>query len=103
MQGRADLVLIDCLTMYVAGRLVDGETEAQITSRVEKICKAAVASKMKTIIVSNEIGCGVVPHTDWGRQFRDDLGRANQIAARYAEEAIVLVSGIPLVLKGRQK
>jgi len=97
---RTELVLIDCLTMYVAGRLVKGEKEAKIQARVESLCKKAAASKITTILVSNEVGSGIVPMTDWGRRFQDYLGRANQTAARSAEHAIVMVSGIPMVLKG---
>jgi adenosylcobinamide kinase/adenosylcobinamide-phosphate guanylyltransferase len=97
---RAELILIDCLTMYVAGRLMENESEAAVSTRIEKLCKAAAASSKTTILVSNEVGCGVVPTTDLGVQFRDYAGRANQIAARYAAEVYWLVSGIPVPLKG---
>jgi adenosylcobinamide kinase/adenosylcobinamide-phosphate guanylyltransferase len=102
VKGRADLVLIDCLTMYVAGRLVNGEPESKIMSRVDKLCKAAAASRLTTIIVSNEVGSGLVPTTEWGRQFRDYLGRANNQVARRADNAYLMVSGLPLVLKGEK-
>jgi adenosylcobinamide kinase/adenosylcobinamide-phosphate guanylyltransferase len=97
---RTELVLIDCLNMYVAGRLVHGEKESKIYARVEKLCKAAAASEITTILVSNEVGSGIVPTTDWGLKFRDYLGRSNQIAARYAEDVYWLVSGIPVQIKG---
>ena len=97
---RTEVVLIDCLTMYVSGRLVEGEKDAKIYSRVEKLCKAAAASKITTILVSNEVGSGLVPTTDWGLKFRDYLGRANQIAAKYADQVVLMVSGLPVPLKG---
>jgi adenosylcobinamide kinase/adenosylcobinamide-phosphate guanylyltransferase len=95
-----ELLLIDCLTMYVSGRLMENETEAKVCARVEKLCKAAAESPLTTILVSNEVGCGVVPATDLGLKFRDYAGRANQIAARYAQEVYWLISGIPVPLKG---
>jgi adenosylcobinamide kinase/adenosylcobinamide-phosphate guanylyltransferase len=95
-----ELLLLDCLTLYVSACLVARETEAKISARVETFCKAAAASKITTVVVSNEVGSGVVPMTDWGLQFQDYLGRANQIVARYADQAILMVSGIPFVLKG---
>lgn len=98
---RTELILLDCLTLYVAGRLMKEEAESKINARVEKFCKAAAASPITTIMVSNEVGSGLVPTTELGLKFRDYLGRANQIAARYAEDAYVMVSGIPLTLKGR--
>jgi adenosylcobinamide kinase/adenosylcobinamide-phosphate guanylyltransferase len=97
---RTELLLFDCLTLYVSGRLMQGESEVKIAKRVEKFCKAAAASSIKTILVSNEVGSGLVPTSDLGLKFRDYAGRANQIAARYAQEAYVLISGIPLPLKG---
>jgi adenosylcobinamide kinase/adenosylcobinamide-phosphate guanylyltransferase len=93
------LILIDCLTMYVSWRLMQKEDETKIAMRIEKLCKNAVSSPMTTLIVSNEVGSGLVPPTELGRKFRDYAGRANQIVARYAQEAYVLISGIPLPLK----
>jgi len=95
-----ELVLIDCLTMYVAWCLMKKESEDTIAAKIETLCKTAVSSPLTTILVSNEVGSGVVPKSELGRKFRDDAGRANQIAARYAQEAYVLISGIPLPLKG---
>jgi len=100
MDRRTELLLIDCLTLYVSGCLMQGETESKIAARVEKFCRAAAASSKTTILVSNEVGSGLVPTTDLGLRFRDYLGRANQIAARYADEVILMVSGIPVPLKG---
>jgi adenosylcobinamide kinase/adenosylcobinamide-phosphate guanylyltransferase len=96
---RTELLLVDCLTLYVSGRLMEGEEESKISKRVEKFCQAAAVSPITTILVSNEVGSGLVPTTELGRQFRDVAGRANQIVAQYAQKAYVLISGIPLVLK----
>jgi adenosylcobinamide kinase/adenosylcobinamide-phosphate guanylyltransferase len=97
---RIELILIDCLTLYVSGRLMEGEGESAISARVEKFCKAAAASPVTSILVSNEVGSGLVPATDLGLKFRDYLGRANQVAARYADEVVLMVSGLPVTIKG---
>jgi adenosylcobinamide kinase/adenosylcobinamide-phosphate guanylyltransferase len=99
-RGRADLVLIDCLTLHVSGRLMQNEGESKICSRVERLCKAAVSSPITTVIVSNEVGGGLVPGTDLGRKFQNAMGRTNQIVARYAEKVVVMISGLPFSLKG---
>jgi len=97
---KTELVLVDCLTMYVSARLMQGENESRIAARVEKFCKTAAGSPLTTIVVSNEVGSGVVPASELGRKFRDCAGRANQIVARYADTAYVMISGFPLALKG---
>lgn len=99
---RTEVLLIDCLTLYVSGRLMQGEGESRICARVKKLCQAAASSPRTTLIVSNEVGCGLVPMTDMGRTFRDYAGRANQIVARYANQVYLMVSGIPVLLKGNK-
>ena len=99
---RTEVLLLDCLTLYVSERLMQGVPESKIGAQVEKFCKAAAASPVTTVVVSNEVGSGLVPATDLGRQFRDYLGRANLIAARYARHAYLMASGIPIVLKGEK-
>jgi adenosylcobinamide kinase/adenosylcobinamide-phosphate guanylyltransferase len=51
------------------------------------------------VVVTNEVGWGVVPETPLGRLFRDAAGRANQVAARQAQEVVLMVSGLPIVVK----
>jgi adenosylcobinamide kinase/adenosylcobinamide-phosphate guanylyltransferase len=97
---RTGAVLIDCLTLYVSARLMKGETEPRINARIERFCRKALASKTVTIVVSNEVGSGLVPETALGRAFRDCAGRANQTVARRADRAVLMVSGLPVMLKG---
>jgi adenosylcobinamide kinase / adenosylcobinamide-phosphate guanylyltransferase len=52
------------------------------------------------VLVSNEVGMGIVPPYPMGRRFRDLLGRLNQAVAAEADEAVLLVAGLPLILKG---
>jgi len=100
LSKKTQVVLVDCLTLYVSGCLVAGDIEIRIRARVEEFCKTAAASSITVILVSNEVGSGSVPTTEWGLQFQDYLGRANQIAAHYAKHMYLMVSGIPVKLKG---
>ena len=95
-----DGILLDCLTLYVSGLLMAGIGESEIVQRVEALCLALRESPCQAAIVTNEVGSGLVPETPLGRQFRDVAGRANQAAARQAQEVVLLVSGIPVVIKG---
>jgi adenosylcobinamide kinase / adenosylcobinamide-phosphate guanylyltransferase len=93
---KSRVVLIDCLSLFVSNLLLDGLEEKLILVRVQKI----LDSRTQTlIVVSNEVGMGLVPEYPLGRQFRDVLGRANQLVARAATQAFFLVSGIPMRLK----
>src|SRR5260370_665380 len=75
LDRRTELLLVDCLTLYVSRCLEEGETETVIEDRVEKFCRAAAASRITTIVVSNEVGSGVIPTTDWGLKLGDYLVR----------------------------
>jgi adenosylcobinamide kinase/adenosylcobinamide-phosphate guanylyltransferase len=89
-------VLVDCLTLWLsnlmlAGRDPDGETE-----RFRATLRALPGP---AVLVSNEVGSGVVPDTPLGRAFRDVQGRLNGVAAAACDAAVILVAGCPLVLK----
>jgi adenosylcobinamide kinase / adenosylcobinamide-phosphate guanylyltransferase len=93
---KSRVVLLDCLSLLVSNLLLDGLEEPAILERVQKI----LDSRTQTlIVVSNEVGMGLVPEYPLGRQFRDVLGRANQLTARASTQAFFLVAGIPLRLK----
>jgi adenosylcobinamide kinase / adenosylcobinamide-phosphate guanylyltransferase len=93
---KSKVVLLDCLSLFVSNLLLDGLDESVILERTQNI----LDSKTQTlIVVSNEVGMGLVPEYPLGRQFRDVLGRANQLVARASTQAFFLVSGIPLRLK----
>jgi adenosylcobinamide kinase / adenosylcobinamide-phosphate guanylyltransferase len=98
----ADGVLLDCLTLYVSSLLMSGSGELEVTRQVDALCLALREVPGPTAIVTNEVGWGVVPETPLGRLFRDAAGRANQVAASYAQEVVLLVSGVPVVIKGER-
>ncbi len=105
---QADAVLVDCLTLYFSNYLLacegDGE-EAVIAGALEEMAAiiAAAEERGKTLVlVTNEIGCGLVPMNPLGRLYRDLIGKINQYAAARADAVYWTVSGIPVEIKSRQ-
>lgn len=100
LNGKVDGAIIDCLTLYASTLLLRGEPDAAIARRIRRLCEAAARARYPVILVTNEVGCGVVPEQPLGRRFRDLAGLANQTAARIADAVVLMVAGIPTVIKG---
>ena len=98
---KSDIVIIlDCLTLFISSLLMEKSEEGVIRGEVEAIIKVAKEGKATLIIVSNELGSGLVPASKLGRDFRDIVGFCNQMVAAAADEVDFMVSGIPLRIKG---
>lgn len=101
--GEAEIVVIDCITILVANILLQGCGEEPAEELVLKEIKALVNQmdelEATFILVSNEVGLGLVPDNELGRCYRDCLGRANQMLAQHADEVYLMVAGIPIRLK----
>jgi adenosylcobinamide kinase/adenosylcobinamide-phosphate guanylyltransferase len=99
------VILVDCLTMLVSNLLLgrDGGEEDTASARVDRQLKAisAVCARIapSVIVVTNEVGWGVVPSTPLGRRYRDLLGTANQVLAATAAQVYLLVAGIAVDCK----
>ena len=91
-----DTVLIDCLTLFAANILDSGEAVGHLDS----LCAALLHPSCQVLLVSNEVGSGVVPAYASGRQFRDHVGEINQQVAAIADVVVLMVAGLPLALKG---
>ncbi|MGC9158722.1 MAG: bifunctional adenosylcobinamide kinase/adenosylcobinamide-phosphate guanylyltransferase [Terracidiphilus sp.] len=104
ISGRAaefDLLLVDCLTVYVSNLLWAAESDpASLVPRIEGLLEALRTVSVSVIVVSNEVGSGVVPEYPSGRKFRDALGELNQRVAALADNVVLMVAGLPLALKG---
>lgn len=102
----ADIVLVDCLTlwvnnlMYVAGQAGRDVTEEQIAAEADGVLAACRSLDATVIFVTNEVGLGVVPDNPLARRYRDLVGRCNQIVAAAADVVTLVACGIPLNLKG---
>jgi adenosyl cobinamide kinase/adenosyl cobinamide phosphate guanylyltransferase len=88
-----DLVLVDCLTLWVNNLLHRGDSDAEIESLSSATAASVAARTAPTVVISNEVGLGVHPETDLGRRYRDLLGRVNQQWTREADVALLLVAG----------
>ncbi|MFA5156406.1 MAG: bifunctional adenosylcobinamide kinase/adenosylcobinamide-phosphate guanylyltransferase [Candidatus Omnitrophota bacterium] len=99
IKNNFDCIVIDCLTLWVSNLLLGGNKEEKITQQVIKMLTALKQGKSKVILVSNEVGLGIVPANKLARQFRDIAGRVNQLVAKEADEVFFTVSGIPMKIK----
>jgi len=101
--GESEIVVIDCITMLVSNIVLRTRCETSAEELVLKEIKALIKGMdglaPTFILVSNEVGMGLVPDNELGREYRDCLGRANQILAQHANEVYFLVAGIPIRLK----
>lgn len=94
------VALIDCLTLWLSGRCLALDwDEGAVLAEVDALCALVAAAPCDLAIVSNEVGCGVVPEHAMGRAFRDLQGWANQRVARAAHEVVLCVCGIPMTVK----
>ncbi len=94
------VVIIDCLTLWISNLLLSGLKEKQVLKRVVSLIAALKSTNSSLIVISNEVGWGIVPDNRLCRVFRDIIGVAHQKIARVSNEAYLLISGIPLKMKG---
>ncbi|MCP4167423.1 MAG: bifunctional adenosylcobinamide kinase/adenosylcobinamide-phosphate guanylyltransferase [Chloroflexi bacterium] len=100
------VILLDCLTLLISNIATIDEAleseviEARVVAEVQELIEAARQLRCTLIVVSNEVGMGLVPPYPLGRVYRDVLGRANQMLAAAADEVYLLVAGIPMAVKG---
>jgi adenosylcobinamide kinase/adenosylcobinamide-phosphate guanylyltransferase len=91
--------LVDCITLWLTNQLLASEDDALILENVRRLASLAAGLQTPLILVSNEVGMGIVPDNVLARRFRDLAGEANEILAAAADEVYVTFSGLPLKLK----
>jgi adenosylcobinamide kinase / adenosylcobinamide-phosphate guanylyltransferase len=108
-----EVILLDCITVMISNLIYDyigeevdnlkeediNEIEKSIMMELSNFIDEAALNRQTVIIVTNELGCGIVPEYKLGRIFRDIAGRANQYIASRAEEVYLTVCGIPMKIK----
>jgi adenosylcobinamide kinase/adenosylcobinamide-phosphate guanylyltransferase len=94
-----DVVLIDCLTLWLANRLLAAPEPGVVLTHVDELLAALSKQHAHVIVVTNEVGLGIVPESELGRQFRDLAGMAHQRLSRQADEVYFAVLGTMLRLK----
>jgi adenosylcobinamide kinase / adenosylcobinamide-phosphate guanylyltransferase len=92
-------VVVDCLTLWLNNLIRAGESPTRILFQTRQLLRAIRACPARVVLVSNELGLGLVPGDAGSRSFRDLMGRMNQLIAAEADEVHLLVSGLPLRLK----
>lgn len=97
-----EVILLDCITLWLSNLLTKGNTDLKIMDEINRFVEMIKQTPASLIIVSNEVGMGIVPVDPLGRRFRDLSGMANQRIAQVAETVIFMVSGIPIFLKGAE-
>lgn len=95
--GPDDTLLIDCLTLWLSNLMHHGH---DVDARTKALCEALSRTPSRVILVSNEIGMGLVPMEKLSRDFRDAQGRLNQRIAAVADHVEFVAAGLPLTLKG---
>lgn len=91
------VLLVDSLTLWVGTLL---ESDGDTAQRWVAAARAIGERDAPVVLVSDEVGLGLVPASEVGRRFRDELGTLNQAAAAFADEVVLVVAGIPLTLRG---
>lgn len=96
--GNYDVIVVDCLTLWLSNIMLDPERDterelAEFTNFLER------DSATNVVIITNEVGCGIVPDNPLAREYRDRAGEINQTAARAAEEVYWMVFGLPIPVK----
>ena len=98
--GKFDTILIDCLTLWASNLMEHEQQDARrVALHIDRLVRTLSVVSSTVILVSNEVGSGIVPDTEMGRFYRDVLGGINQRVAAVADEVLLLVAGCPLVVK----
>jgi adenosylcobinamide kinase/adenosylcobinamide-phosphate guanylyltransferase len=99
---KSDVVLIDCLTVYVDNVMSmrrKSQSKSDSKECINAVCDAIRTAEASVIVVSNEVGSGVVPPYRSGRAYRDFLGQMNQKVAQIADRVILMVAGVAMTVK----
>jgi adenosylcobinamide kinase/adenosylcobinamide-phosphate guanylyltransferase len=90
-------LLVDCMTLWLSSRML---AEADLDAEIARLEEALARRTGTAVLVSNEVGYGIVPDNALARRFRDAQGRLNQRMAARADRVVLVVAGLPLVVKG---
>jgi len=99
---QADSVVVDCLTLWVGNRQLRGDSDEAILDEAERLARLIATRPFDIVVVSNEVGEGVHPETAAGLRFRDLLGRVNQRLAAACDRVVLMVAGLPLMVKDQR-
>jgi adenosylcobinamide kinase/adenosylcobinamide-phosphate guanylyltransferase len=95
----AGVIIVDCLTLWISNLLLKTDDQEKVFEYVQDLLTALENSKCPVILVSNEVGAGIVPENRLARLFRDLAGFTNQKVAKVADKVIFMAAGIPVAIK----
>ena len=98
-QGGYEVIVVDCLTLWLSNQLIRGGDRAELQRECVELAAAVEKAATPTIVVSNEVGWGIVPENPLAREFRDRAGWLHQLMAAAADLVVLLVAGLPLIVK----
>jgi adenosyl cobinamide kinase/adenosyl cobinamide phosphate guanylyltransferase len=101
LAGSVDVVVVDCLTLWVAARIGRGEDDAAVLAAADDLAALMAARVLSLVVVSNEVGQGAHATTALGLRFVDLLGLVNQRIAASADRVTLMIAGIPVPLQDR--
>lgn len=90
----ADVILVDCLTLWLSNLLLREHTPSDVEKQMAEVLAAIEPRRQHVILVSNEVGLGIVPESALARSFRDIAGRAHQQIAAFADEVYLAIMGM---------
>ncbi len=96
----SSVVLVDCLTLWINNLMMKNISQEEMVQEVRQLTRSIQDAPCTVILVSNEVGSGIVPENSLARAFRDSAGLVNQKVAAVATKVIWMVAGIPVVIKG---
>jgi adenosylcobinamide kinase/adenosylcobinamide-phosphate guanylyltransferase len=102
IKARYDAILIDCMGLFISNLMAAETNDKKIEGKVRRVIEQIKRRSTDVIIVSNEVGMGVVPDNLLARRFRDLLGKTNQMLAQNADTVIMMHAGIATVIKGEK-
>jgi len=99
LAGKVDVVVLDCVTLWVANLMLRGDEEKAILTGADALADFVAERRFSLIIVSNEVGAGVHTETEIGRRFGDALGWVNQRIAAAVDRVNYMIAGLPMTVK----
>ena len=96
---KGNVILIDCLTLWINNLMMEDEDPSKIDAKIRKLTQSIIKAECPVILVSNEVGTGIVPENRLARLFRDITGFANQKVATCVDRVIWMMAGIPVKIK----
>jgi len=97
---KTEVVLVDCLTLWLNNIFAENDDQETIRKQIQQLSQSLGKVQCPVILVSNEVGAGIVPENKLARRFRDVMGFVNQTVSDISDQVIWMVAGIPVTIKG---